>query len=347
VTNLGLGQYASSFEFNLRGTMLPGLHVNQLAQLGVHAFSHQKAIMDGVRQLLDAFARKQRAQKADEMWSKLLGGEPAAADSAEDGDEDDATGELASSTPGGAARAPWGHSGGVDKAWTGGARGGARRATGSSGQVVVLSSSGRVPPRSGGVEELPINLRLPRIVKLTPGGGVYRRRYAGAVAPVPEPSIVPPRQDPAALVAAKMAAAAAGAPLDAQAHIDGQMPWRPIGAPPPTVSKSEWKDLAKSYGLHLLPDGVTKPLPPQDAMEQVMRYAPQPPELKYGLAPEYQTASQSTHKGGHQQSPHRRSTGAILSVLDAKGPDLGQSPSLPMLSPGRPGARNWVTFLHG
>ena len=31
----------------------------------------------------------------------------------------------------------------------------------------------------------------------------------------------------------------------------------------------------------------------------------------------------------------------------ASGTDLLGSPSLPMLSPGRPGARNWVTFLHG
>jgi hypothetical protein len=74
VRNLGLEQYAESFEFNLRGPMLRSLVMPQLAQLGVRNFSHQKRIMEGVRDLLGAFERKDRVAKAQSAWSNLLTG---------------------------------------------------------------------------------------------------------------------------------------------------------------------------------------------------------------------------------------------------------------------------------
>ena len=103
------------------------------------------------------------------------------------------------------------------------------------------------------------------------------------------------------------------------------------------------KELARSYGLHLLPESGQLL---QDNLTSLLR-VPQPPTLRYGAAsaqsPREMQAMQAMHEKRHQMSTGRLIAGAP-GVL---GPDLSASPSLPMLSPGRPGARNWVTFLHG
>ena len=56
VRNLGLGQYASSFEFNLSGSKLPELQMGMLAQMGVASFGDQKEIMRAVRNLMQAWS---------------------------------------------------------------------------------------------------------------------------------------------------------------------------------------------------------------------------------------------------------------------------------------------------
>ena len=38
----------------------------------VHDFDHQKTILGGVRQLADAYERRQRVESANRMWSDLL-----------------------------------------------------------------------------------------------------------------------------------------------------------------------------------------------------------------------------------------------------------------------------------
>ena len=88
---------------------------------------------------------------------------------------------------------------------------------------------------------------------------------------------------------------------------------------------ADFKELARSYGLHLLPDSGQIL---QDNLSAVLHAPPPPPELRGG--------SYTSHS---PKKPNGRG--------GAAGGELGGSPSLPMLSPGRPGARNWVTFLHG
>lgn len=316
VKNLGLPQYQESFEFNLRGSMLESLRMGQLAQLGVGVFAHQKAIMEGTRQLVDAYSRKARAQKADELWTNMFKGLGAAA-----ADEDDVLDVTDAPTPPVGGRTP----GTADRPTD-------RRRGGLQPGKVVLSQSGGGPNPGGGpridvdAAGLPINLHLPRIAKLhgKGGGGVYGRRFHPRPETVPKPSIVPPRGAPPGEVAARAAAAAAADPLGVRP------PASALGMAAPT----EWKQLARSYGLHLLPESGKLLL--DDPSLAVVLNAPQPPELRYGLA-----ASVSAG------APREGSRKSLPSLLDANGPDLGSSPSLPMLSPGRPGARNWVTFLHG
>ena len=97
VANLGLGQYAPSFAFNLNGARLPSLRMTELNQLGVCAFEHQKKIMEGVRHLTAAFERKERAAKANAAWADLLSGNATAAAPAP-GEEEEEGADAGAST---------------------------------------------------------------------------------------------------------------------------------------------------------------------------------------------------------------------------------------------------------
>ena len=111
-------------------------------------------------------------------------------------------------------------------------------------------------------------------------------------------------------------------------------------------------DRLQSYGLHLLPESGGEQLL-QDNLFAVLNHAPQPPELRYGMA--YSSHGPRGEPGllqpqvGPQglEYPQQKSRGRLHGNGRPAGADLSASPSLPMLSPGRPGARNWVTFLHG
>ena len=63
--------------------------------------------------------------------------------------------------------------------------------------------------------------------------------------------------------------------------------------------------------------------------------APPVPEMRHGST------------GGYAAQGVTRAERYKAGPYDLKGPGIKDSPSLPMLSPGRPAARNWVTFLHG
>jgi len=95
------------------------------------------------------------------------------------------------------------------------------------------------------------------------------------------------------------------------------------------VEQAQWKELAISYGLHLVPD--TRDLL-NDNLQSVLRDLPPPPSMTVKNDPAHAEEMEFVRQ---LQQPVRQQT------------DLGSSPSLPMLSPGRPGVRNWVTFLHG
>ena len=211
----------------------------------------------------------------------------------------------------------------------GGGEGGGERRRVGAGKVVVLpaSGSGHAAPRShrmaGMVDEaaagtLPINLHLPRIASLHHRGkGKYGRRamydHGGDV---PKPSVIPP------------------------GGRDGDAP----------IEQTQWKELARSYGLHLLPDSGQLLL--QDNLGSAFSAPPPPPDV-YGrsIFPPGNLSAQPIHQSPHPSrdplAVHHRKSTSILDSSRAVGPDLSASPSLPMLSPGRPGARNWVTFLHG
>ena len=79
----------------------------------------------------------------------------------------------------------------------------------------------------------------------------------------------------------------------------------------------------------------------RDGDGQAELNAPQPPELRYG----HHTPRDGTQR--EQQQQQSMPGFGTASPTKGLGVDLLGSPSLPMLSPGRPGARNWVTFLHG
>jgi hypothetical protein len=282
VVNLDLPQYAESFAFNLRGTTLPRININQLVHLGVRNFAHQKAIMEGVRQLLEAFSRRERTQKANESWQFILDKASRKKDDDEDTESDlsEPLPPLLYATPGNAPR---------------------RRGQGS-GRVVVQGSGGGGGGRYQQQELLPINLHLPKIAAM------HQQDAARATQPkarglyAAKPSVVPPASPMA------NAAGAGGAGGEQQ---------------------TEWKELARSYGLHLLPENG--PLL-QDNLTAALG-APQPPDLRFPHPPSLEAALPM---------------GAGASAYYGKPvPDLSASPSLPMLSPGRVGVRNWVTFLHG
>lgn len=314
VRNLGLEQYAESFEFNLRGPMLRSLVMPQLAQLGVRNFSHQKRIMEGVRDLLGAFERKDRVAKAQSAWSNLLTGKAGTPPHTEDLAEMHAYGDSKPTT----ATGPHHHTperkplalGG--RAVTEPARHsmkGAAAATDAAASpplAPLVSGSAEAKAKRTGTAlytmqsspaSLPVDLRLPRIASLkhhSTFGHEATRDYKPRS--LPKPSVVMP--------------ALGGA-------LGGSL-----------VEQAQWKELAISYGLHLVPD--TRDLL-HDNLQSVLRDLPPPPpppKAHPDLDEELALVKQKQH-------PTRQPT------------DLGTSPSLPMLSPGRPGARNWVTFLHG
>ena len=312
VCNLGLSQYAESFAFNLRGTTLPTLKMAQLAQLGVTAFDHQKAIMEGIRQLIDAFARKQRAQKANEAWSNLLvgGGKKGATNAdepAEIGDEEQAAEAMVVAPPGGPrSKGRSGGGGGVVEP--------------QGGQPSSHGGSGGAGRRARGDAELaagtlPINLHLPRIARLPQARPTYGNRGISAAAGgMPKPSIVPP------------CAAAPGGLKE---------------------GLTEWNSLARSYGLHLLPEegkvGSTSQILHDNVVAVLAHAVPPPPEIRYGFAgAEAPPLPRRSHS--QMRAMHAQPIGPVTDL--SHGVDLSSSPSLPMLSPGRPGTRNWVTFLH-
>ena len=113
----------------------------------------------------------------------------------------------------------------------------------------------------------------------------------------------------------------------------GNYATKPSVVPPAASStglgQPEWKELARSYGLHLLPEN-SQPLPGDLA----------------------QPRNTNVHMGGDHAADMAREYAqgrggqSLYGKFDLRT-DLGASPSLPMLSPGRVGARNWVTFLHG
>jgi hypothetical protein len=270
-----------------------------LACAGVRAqvFAHQKAIMEGTRQLIDAFGRKQRAQKAQDTWVGLLAKGGASGERAEAQDE-------ASDGPGGGGDA--GNSGGSPPVSQRPAAPRGRAARARGGRAALMAGGGRTgmdPDLASGT--LPIHLHLPRIARLHQHdrNGVYGRR-GGSGGEVPKPSLVPPP-------AAEFLGAAVG--RDADGGVD----------------QTSWKDLARSYGLHLLPEGGggSHAALLHDNLSSVLKEPPPPPELRYGE---------------HAREPPREPPRETLAARD-----LSNSPSLPMLSPGRPGARNWITFLHG
>ena len=167
---------------------------------------------------------------------------------------------------------------------------------------------------------LPINLHLPRIARLQQHehkggkGGIFGRRAARLGAPVPKPSVIPPAAPGFEFLGGGLAPNLSA----------------PAGA--------EWRELARSYGMHLLPEGSGAMLLQGSAalQTQLQEKLQPPPELRYGLS----SAPMPPQPRQHKSYGHMREDGIV-------GPDIRASPSLPMLSPGRPGARNWVTFLHG
>ena len=274
--------YAESFEFNLTGLSLPTIQINQLAHLGVRRHADQKAIMVATRHLIDAFARKERAAKANEMWANLLHRPRSAGSEASD---------LSSMVPPRARSPPGGGFGGGF-----GGKTSPRRRQGGGSVVVARGSAKYEPP------PMPIHLHLPKIAQMhahqqtrSKEMHVKKGNYAT------KPSVIPP--------------AASGT-----AH-DGQ---------------PEWKELAKSYGLHLLPEN-SQPLPGDLAQPRNTNPHMGGGELQGGMAGAYPGGA---YAGGGSGGP------SLYGKFDLRT-DLGASPSLPMLSPGRVGARNWVTFLHG
>ena len=316
VRNLGLEQYAESFEFNLRGPMLRSLVMPQLAQLGVRNFSHQKRIMEGVRDLLGAFERKDRVTKAQSAWSNLLTSKAGTTPDTEDHAEMHAYGDSKPTNATGPhhhtpERKPRAHGGG--RSATEPAR---HYMKGASVETDAAASPPLAPLVGGSAEgkakrtgtalyamqsspaSLPVDLRLPRIASMKHQTGMFGHEAKRDDKPrsLPKPSVVMP--------------ALGGA-------LGGSL-----------VEQAQWKELAISYGLHLVPD--TRDLL-HDNLQSVLRDLPPPPpppKAHPDLDEELALVKQKQH-------PTRQPT------------DLGTSPSLPMLSPGRPGARNWVTFLHG
>ena len=287
VLNLGLGQYTDTFAFNLRGTTLPHIHISQLTHLGVRNASHQKMIMEGVRQLVEAFSRRERHMKANENWEQLL---KHAANRDDDEDTESNLSELPPvyHTPAAAPR---------------------RRLAGSHGRVVVGGGRDSDLGKYSQPEMLPINLHLPRIAAMHAQQSDRANQPKARGLYAAKPSVIPPasqKGQPPGLGGAGLGAAAA-------------------------VEKTEWKELAKSYGLHLLPENG----PHMHDHLNAPIHAPQPPEPRYA------------HIAGQINDPaaNRGRPGQVPGLN--MGIDLSVSPSLPMLSPGRVGVRNWVTFLHG
>ena len=72
VTNLGMPQYSDTISLNLRGPSLQRLTVSHLSQLGICAHVDQKHLMQGVRDLMHAFERREAVAKAQASWRMLL-----------------------------------------------------------------------------------------------------------------------------------------------------------------------------------------------------------------------------------------------------------------------------------
>jgi len=302
VANLGLPQYSNSFAFNLRGSMLPSLKMTQLAQLGVGVFAHQKLIMENVRHLINAFERKDRAARAQAAWAGLLvpGSTPVSTPDVPDpaSQQTDAADVLPlprRST----------HQGAVGR--------------GSAGRLHVPRNSPLKRPNRdptgvtlsqyhGSRESpgaLPVDLRLPRIASIRN----VDARLAPAEHGLPKPSVLMPPPP-------NMLGASPRADEDEAAG----------GLAGTRIEQTQWKSLARSYGLHLIPE--TRAML-HDNLQAVIN-APKPPEV-----PEVPALAGSYQAEVGARASQKRVT------------QLSSSPSLPMLSPGQLGARNWVTFLHG
>ncbi len=287
VTNLGLPQYAQSVSFNLSGALLPSLRMASLSQLGIVTFAHQKQLMEAVRELLNAYERKERHAKANAAWAELLsnGGDGmrlAAAAIAAAGEDDAEAGGVH-------ARAPAPSPARQQVRQLGGRRVGA-----------VTHRNGSRRRRAVGAGGNSNSLRLPRIATLPP-------------ADVPPPPAV------------SHAFATPMLPSERKAPASGS----PEGKP---VAQTEWGDLARSYGLHMVPD--TRQML-RDNMNSILA-APARPS-----APPRPT---NTSDATMPTKPSPRD--ASLFASDGRA-EMVTSPSLPILSPRQPGRRNWVSFLHG
>ena len=334
VTNLGLPQYADTFAFNLRGPSLPGLRITQLAQLGVASFAHQKRIMQATRDLLEAFIRKERAAKAARAWSGLLSGE-AGADEPDDSSDEGAL--DVSDGAWGAAKAPPARPGQRHAPHATPARGamphGEKRRRGGLGGGGGSGGLGMHAAASAtSAVKLPIHVHLPALASTQKFEASRTRQHAGrARMPyVPKPSIVPPMQP--AMATANGPAIQHGGQQQHRyhhhQHHGGDGHWESSGA---AAEHTQWDELARSYGLHLIPDhgGVLL------HNLQTSRQRPQRADLMQD-----DNSLRSPREASIPWTEQDPSTRMIAA-------DLTESPSLPLLSPGRVGTRNWVTFLHG
>jgi len=325
VTNIGLPQYASSFAFNLRGPMLVSLKMTNLAQMGVGVFEHQKLIMENVRHLINAFERKERAARANAAWASLLtkgeGGETPLLSRATTPADAPPPSRRTSKRP------PPGGVGGLSPPQAVGPRRDGRRRREAPVPILRYNAIGnQQQPAAAGV-------RLPRIasIKHVDSRGIglaepWAHSSAHSSVVLPKPSVLMP--PPGKLISPPRSPAEGGmrgGGVGGGGVGGGLGSGGLSGDLSSLAEQAQWRELARTYGLHLVPDSrVTL----QDNV-QALANAPRPPEL-----PEPPSFNETLSKSAQDPRQNKETL-------------LSNSPSLPMLSPTLLGARNWVTFLHG